>query len=70
MSEEKRSVKVICPRCDHHVVTVSEEYHFEDDLICPGCGALIERPSLTEDLAHNSDEVEKTPFDGGDQATD
>ena len=40
MSEDER-MKITCPKCDHPIVTVPTGYHFEDDLICPGCGETV-----------------------------
>ena len=49
MSEDER-IKVTCPKCDHPIVTVPLDYHFDSDLICPGCGETVVVAEARESL--------------------
>ena len=44
MTDHGERVRLVCPECDHPIVTAAEDHRFPEDLICPGCGALVEPP--------------------------
>ena len=57
MAEQKKRLSIKCPKCDHPIVTLPENYDLEQGLICPGCGVTVEPPSPFESLVERTEET-------------
>lgn len=57
MAKQSKRLSIKCPKCDHPIVTLPEDYNIEEELICPGCGVKVEPPSPFERLVEMTEET-------------
>ncbi len=51
MSDKADRIQLKCSNCGRVVARVPKDYQLEDGLVCPGCGAKVQPPSVIDKLA-------------------
>lgn len=51
MPDEPIQIQLRCSQCGRVVATIPKDYHLEEGLVCPGCGAAITPPGVIRKIA-------------------
>jgi transcription elongation factor Elf1 len=56
MTETER-LKLVCPHCDKVIATAPVDRQPKGDLVCSNCGAVVQTPTILDELGDKVQEV-------------